>query len=288
MTFDFSTLKKPAEPATPEVANQVPSLIAEIDENNLRGFLQLSEQIPCLVDVYTSRTEASTELSRKLQAETLKRSGTFLLLRLDADRFPQFLQAFQVPQVPAATALLKGQSIPLFAGDQSEEAIAQVVDRMLTVAKENGIVGTVEADENGEVEPVLPPKHLAAIELLEAGEFKQAIAAYQEILNESPADEMAVTGLAQAQLLARTENIELEKVLASEPKTTAEVLEKADALVTYGQYQEAFSVILDRFEIADAKERDTLRSHLLEIFKVVPIDEPALAKARIRLANLLF
>jgi thioredoxin-like negative regulator of GroEL len=47
-------------------------------------------------------------------------------------------------------------------------------------------------------------------------------------------------------------------------------------------------VILDFFETADQKDRDVLRAHLLELFKVVPKEEPALAKARVRLANLLF
>ncbi|MFM6980101.1 MAG: tetratricopeptide repeat protein [Micrococcales bacterium] len=286
MTFDFSTLGKPSQPEP--IANQVPSLIAEIDQNNLRGFLKLSEQIPCLVDVYTSRTDSSASLSAKLQAETIKRGGAFLLLRLDSDRYPEFLQAFQITGVPAVTALLKGQSIPLFTSDQTAEAIEQVVDRMLAVAKENGIVGTVQADEAGEVEPVLPPKHLAAVELVEQGEYEKAIAAYREILNEAPADELAAAGMAQASLLLRTQAIDFDKVMQSSAKTVAEAIDKSDALVTYGRYAEGFDAILDFFETADQKDRDALRAHLLELFKVVPSDEPALARARVRLANLLF
>lgn len=288
MTFDFSTLRKAAEPE-PVAAPQVPSLIAEIDAENLRGFLKLSEQIPCLVDVYTSRTDASQALSEKLRAETIRRAGAFILLRLNADALPEFLQAFQVQQVPAVTALLKGQSIPLFAGDQTADAIVQVVDRMLVVAAENGITQTVEVTEaNLEAEPQLPPKHLAAVELIEAGEYAKAVSAYQEILNESPADEIAIAGLAQAQLLQRTEQLDFDKALEQEPQTSAEAIEKADALVAYGRNEAAFSVILDFFETANQPDRDLLRAHLLELFKVVPKEEPALAKARVRLANLLF
>lgn len=288
MTFDFSTLKKPAEPQQPETP-QVPSLIAELNNENLRGFLKLSEQIPCLVDVYTSRTDASGQLSEKLRAETLRRAGAFILLRLNADVLPEFLQAFQVQQVPAVTALLKGQSIPLFAGDQTADAIVEVVDRMLVVAAENGITQTVEVSEDAvEAEPQLPPKHLAAIELLEAGEYAQAVAAYQEILNESPADDMATAGLAQAQLLLRTEQLDFDNALEQEPKTVEAAIQKADALVAYGKNEAAFAVILDFFETAEQKDRDVLRAHLLELFKVVPKEEPALAKARVRLANLLF
>lgn len=288
MTFDFSTLRKAAEPE-PVAAPQVPSLIAEIDAENLRGFLKLSEQIPCLVDVYTSRTDASQALSEKLRAETIRRAGAFILLRLNADALPEFLQAFQVQQVPAVTALLKGQSIPLFAGDQTADAIVQVVDRMLVVAAENGITQTVEVTEaNLEAETQLPPKHLAAVELIEAGEYAKAVSAYQEILNESPADEIAIAGLAQAQLLQRTEQLDFDKALEQEPQTAAEAIEKADALVAYGRNEAAFSVILDFFETANQPDRDLLRTHLLELFKVVPKEEPALAKARVRLANLLF
>ena len=313
--FDFSQLKRPSAPVdargTSSVAASqnagaqtgtddfdptqpipVPSLVFEANLQNLPDLLQLSSLVPILVDVFTNRTPISQALSDKLAAETLKRNGEFLLLRLDGDGNPQVLKAFQVEHLPSVTALLKGQSIPLFAGDQPEDVITNVVDRMLAVAKDNGVVGTVVVDAEVAAalpeEPELPPKHQAAFDLIDQGDYDGAIKQYQSILAESPADQLAVSGLAQVQLLKRVDGLDFAAIASSQPATAEEAKTKSDVFAVHGNFNEAFKVILDYFETAEKAERDVLREHLLDLFKVAPVEDPAVAQARIRLANLLF
>lgn len=276
----------------PSVPLTVPSLVFEATVQNLPELLKLSDLVPILVDVFTSRAAASTTLSERLVAEVQKRNGTLLLIRLDGDANPQLLRAFQVEHLPSVTALLKGQSIPLFAGEQSVEAISTVVDRMLAVAKDNGIVGTVVLDTEAaaavEVEPELPPKHQAAFDLIDQGDYEGAIKQYQSILAETPADQLAISGLAQVQLLKRVDGVDFAEIASKDVASSADALLKADVLAVHGNFDAAFTVILDWFQTTEKAQQEALREHLLDLFKVAPQDDPAVAKARIRLANLLF
>lgn len=304
--FDFSQLKRSAEPAgqantaaaqsvqsvTESGQLVVASLVLEATMQNLPEILKLSNQIPVLVDVFTARAETSATLSAKLVAEVERRDGTVLLLRLDGDANERLLGAFQVEHLPSVTALLKGQSIPLFAGDQPAEAISNIVDRMLAVAADNGVVGTAKVDPDAQLavpeEPELPPKHQAAFELIDEGDYDGAIKQYQNILAESPADQLAVSGLAQVQLLKRVDGLDFAAIAGKPAVTADEATVKADVFAVHGDFDSAFNIILDVFETAEKAQRDVLREHLLDLFKVAPAEDQAVAKARIRLANLLF
>ena len=298
--FDFSTLKRSdtdaAEATTQASTNlpsakqpsgiPVPSLVLDADSKNLANYLNLSDAVPLLVDLYTLRNPQSSELSQKLIGEVVKRGGALVLLRIDADANPQLAQAFQVQQLPSVIAILRSQPISLFSGDQPADSIALVVDKVLEAAAANGVTGTVVADSADAPVPTLPPEHQAAMEAIERGDYEAAEAAYKAALAQAPADALATAGLAQVQLLKRTDTIDYEKVLATDAQDLKGALEKADAHTSIGDFATAFSVILDRFE-AHTDERDALRAHLLELFKVAGTD-PAVAPARARLTNLLF
>jgi putative thioredoxin len=190
-------------------------------------------------------------------------------------------------------ALIKGQPIPLFEGDQTEETINTVLDRLLQVAAENGVAGNLEisaefTDPNLQTVQDLPAKHKAAFDAIDAGDYPEAVSQYEAALRENPADSMAVAGLAQAKLLLRTKDIDFEKVLGSAPNDFESCVLRADACVAVGHAAEGYQVILNRFAMADKDEREKLRKHLLELFAVSPPDAPELAQARKTLAGLLY
>jgi len=269
---------------------RVAALVQDIAPAGLAKFVKVSEKVPVLVEFHTVRSEGSAALSRKLVAEVNRRGGEVLLLRLDGDSAGQLLQAFQIQGLPAVAALLLGQPVPMFNGDQEPEVISQVFDKLLQLAKENGVsqVAQVDADAPQPEEPKLPPRHQAAQDAIEAGYYAKAVSEYEAALREAPADVLAATGLAQAGLLLRTDNLDLQKVL-SEPSTTLEsVLQKADVLAVIGQFEKSFQALLDTFEVADKEDREKLRGHLLELFKVAGSTDPAVAQARTRLTNLLY
>lgn len=298
---DLSALKK-ADPVaqsaaaasvSPASAVKVPDLIAIGTDANLKNFVTISESVPVLIDFFASDLEQSASLSEKLERLVRNLGGKMLLLRVDSQLSINVAQAFAVKEVPSVVALIKGQPIPLFEGDQTEETLKTVLDRLLQVASENGVTGSLEistefTDPNVPTVQDLPVKHKAAFDAIDAGDYAEAVSQYESALKENPADSMAVAGLAQAKLLLRTKDIDFETVLGSAPNDYESCVLRADACVAVGHAAEGYGVILNRFALADKEEREQLRKHLLELFAVSPPDAPELAQARKTLAGLLY
>lgn len=295
---DLSGLKKndsnaqsaKPNPAAPGSAIKVPDFMALGTEANLKNFVTISGTVPVLIDFFAADLESSKLLSEKLVSLVRKLNGKMFLLRVDTQASLTVAQAFGVKEVPSVVALIKGQPIPLFEGDQTADTIQTVLTRLLQVAEENGVNGSLEVSTEFTDEQVqeLPPKHKAAYDAIDAGDYQAAISHYESALNENPADAMAVAGLAQAKLLLRTKDIDFEAVLAGSPKDFDETVLKADACVAVGHAAEGYQTILTRFASADKDEREKLRKHLLELFSVSPPDAPELASARRALAALLY
>lgn len=294
--MDLSSLRKPeptlaAQNSAPMAGEtiKVTSLVMRGNQSNLKRLLEISNSVPVVIDFHTDRGDQSKALSPKLEALIKAQDGRILLVQIDIDAESQIAQAFQITQAPSVIAVLKGQPVPLFSGDQPNEALVTVFDRMLQVASENGLVGTVEVDENiVEEAPRLPPRHEAAYAAIDAGNYAEAISQYEAQLAESPADALAKSGLAQAKLLLRTDKIDFEAILASAPEDLAGLLLKADAFVAVGHPAQGFSVILTRFANSDRNDRELLRKHLIELFEVCPPDSPEVSAARRALASMLY
>ena len=297
---DLSSLRKPdpvaqsasAAKAAESPAINVPDLVALGTEANIKNFVTISGSVPVLIDFLANDLEQSVTLSAKLEKLVRALNGRIFLLKVDTQVSLTVAQAFAIKEVPSVVALIKGQPIPLFEGDQTEETIQTVLDRLLQVASENGVAGRLEI--SGEASPAaeepkaLPPKHQAAFEAIDAGDYAAAVGHYESALRENPGDSMAVAGLAQAKLLVRTDGIDFEKALADVPNDFETTVLKADACVAVGHAEQGYQTILTRFAVADKDEREKLRKHLLELFEISPPDAPELAAARRALAALLY
>lgn len=297
---DLSSLRKPDPAAAPSAPGQqpaaatdlltLPSLVAQGNETNLRNFIEVSNQLPVIIEFNAGWSEQSKALSPKLVKLTQALNGRILLLQIDLDSNINVAKAFKVGSAPTVLALLRGQPVPLFEGDQPEENVQVVFDRVLEIAAENGMTGVITvAEPSGEqLPPPLPPRHQAAFDAIDIGDYAEAVRQYEEALKENPGDSLASSGLAQAKLLVRTAGIDFEKVLGSAPANLDEVLLKADACMAVGHPGQAFSTILTRFAIVFGEEREQLRKHLLELFLICPPEQPELADARRQLAALLY
>jgi len=296
---DLSSLRKPpVDPAAAQAASvnpdllKLPGLIAQGTEANLRIFIEISNQLPVVIEFFAGWSEQSKTLSPKLAKITKAYNGRILLVQIDLDANQKVAQAFKVASAPTVLALLRGQPVPLFDGDQPEANLQVVFDRVLEIASENGMNGTITVSEDAGLDQpapaALPPRHQAAYDAIDAGNYPEAIRQYEEAIKENPGDSLAIAGLAQANLLKRTEGIDFETVLSSAPSTIDEVILKADACVAVGHLGEGFSTILTKLATVFGDERETLRKHLLELFLICPPELPELAAARRQLAALLY
>ena len=295
---DLSSLRKPDPIATAAQVNKqppadlvkVPDLVALGTESNIKNFVTISGVVPVLIDFFASDLEQSRALSDKLEAAVRSLDGKMFLLKVDTQAALTVAQAFGVKEVPSVVAMIKGQPIPLFEGDQAEDTIQTVLDRLLQVATENGVAGqlAISADIEAPTLEDLPPRHKAAYDAIDSGNYSEAVAQYEAALNENPADAVAKAGLAQSRLLMRTDGVDFEKTLASVPSTFEETILKADVCVAVGHAAQGYQAILTRFASAEKDERDALRKHLLELFEVSQPDAPELTQARRALALLLY
>jgi putative thioredoxin len=173
--------------------------------------------------------------------------------------------------------------VPLFEQSYPEAQVRMVIDKVLTLASEQGIgQAPVEQMEAEEIE---------ALDALEAGDYVAAEIAYKKWLSRKPADNLAKLGLAQTQLLMRTEGLELETVMAESSKNPNDItlqLKAADVEMVNGKVEAAFARLIQTVKATAADDRTKAKDHLLNLFALVDPSDPRLVAARKELASALF
>ena len=246
-------------------------------------FLPLSKIKPVIVIAWSARSPESMEMVKILGALESSYQGSWALGHLDIDAEPQVAQAFQTKNVPYAVALIGEQMVPLFEQSYPEAQIRLFLDKVLTLAAEQGIgAPPVEVTEPEEDEAMLA---------LEAGDFVTAEAAYKKLLARKPADSFAKLGLAQTQLLIRTSGLELGDIIERASKAPSDVtlqLQAADMEIANGGVEAAFNRLLHAVAQTSGDERTKIREHLLTLFTLVDPADPRLKIARSALANAIY
>jgi putative thioredoxin len=289
--YDLSSLRKPANPVAAAAPASVPveALVIECTEQNLRDVLAISNDVPVVIEFHADSVKV-LDFSARLKALIEARNGTLILARVDAQTEQRVSQAFGVKGAPTLIAVLKGQPVPLFEGEQDDAAVNNVLEQILKVASENGVNKTAIADgvpASAATVSDLPPVHQEAFDAIGRLDYDAAIAAYTKALNENPRDELAISGLAQVKLLKRTDGKNPNHLPATAPDGIEELLEWADVMASVGNAKAAFEALLDAFS-AKPEHRDVLRKHLIELFATVDPGDEVLIAARKRLTTLLY
>lgn len=283
MTLEFGS---PAASSTgPEI--EVAALVQRVDSSSIRNFIGLSDSIPVLLLFVQAGDAASLNLEKSVTSLVQKAAGAILGLVVDVGASPDLVQAFDLNQIPSAYGLLKGQPAPLFTGDQSLDQIQLVINKVLEVARENGLVSKAKV-KDAIAEPEISQSVQAAYDAIEHGKYPEALAQFEKALLENPNDGLAQAGLAQVKLLIRLENKDPEQLIADTASDAESVLAKADALIATGMADQGFALLLDLFEKTPKDQREPVRARLVELFTVVGIDTQEVAVARKALSLLLF
>ena len=275
---DLSSLGKPKVPPAGPMSG------LEVTAANLTAeFLPLSRTKPVIVIAWSSRSPESIEMVKTLGTLETSYQGSWALARLDIDAEPNVAQALQTKSVPYAIALIGEQMVPLFEQSYPEAQIRLVLDKVLTLAAEQG-VGSAPIE-------VSEPEEDEAMAALESGDFRAAEVAYKKLLARKPTDSFAKLGLAQTQLLIRTDGLDLATIIkeaSDSPSDIALQLQAADMEIANGGVEAAFNRLLHLVKATSGDERTKSREHLLTLFVLVDPSDPRLAAARSALANALF
>jgi putative thioredoxin len=276
--FDLSSLTKP------KVDPSIPMPGIEVSVENLSSdILPLSLVRPVIVLMWSPRSAESVEMVKILGKLETDYKTAFSLARVDIEAHPQVAQAFQTKSIPYAVAIIAEQMVPLFEQSYPEAQVRMVIDKVLTLASEQGIgQAPVEQMEAEEIE---------AMDALEAGNYLAAEAAYKKWLNRKPAENLAKLGLAQTQLLMRTEGLELDTVISESTKNPSDIalqLKAADIEIVNGGVEAAFTRLLHAIRATSGDDRAKVKDHLLTLFALVDPSDPRLVAARKELASALF
>jgi putative thioredoxin len=299
--IDLSSLRKPAAAGAPPAPGGASapsgSYALNVSEPTFQAdVIERSLQVPVVVEFWSPRSQASTALSPVLVALSTEYAGKFLLARVDIDANPQLAQAVGVQTVPLVIAVLRGQVVPLFQGPLAEPEARQYLDQLLTVAVANGVTGRAEPvggpapEAVEEEEPAPNPRFEKAENAVGAGDLDGAIAAYEELLKETPNDADAKSGLARVQLVKRTQEApaDIRTRAADNPGDIEAQMLVADVDLMGGHVEDAFTRLISTVQATAGDERNAVRLHLLELFEVVGADDERVIKARRRLMAALF
>jgi putative thioredoxin len=272
--------------------------VVEVTEATFQtDVVERSMQVPVIVDLWATWCGPCKQLSPVLERLAESANGAWVLATVDVDANPRIAQLFGVQSIPTVVAIAGGQPVDAFSGAQPEPQVRQWITSLLEALRDQmpGIVAAEQnapADQEAEepVEEPEDPRFTAAEEALEQGDYVEAEAAYQRILNEEPANELARTAMAQVRFLARAADADptsLAKADAAPDDIDAQ-LAAADFELSDQRAEDAFARLIGVVRSSVGDDKDRVRKHLLELFDLFPQDDPRLIKARRELASALF
>jgi putative thioredoxin len=294
---DLSSLLRPPAGAAaapgagvPGAQVPVPGLVVDGTDANFTGILDLSQQVPVVVELYLGSPSAT------LQSVVLSYGGRLMLATVEINANPQLQQAFRAQAAPTVAGVVGGRPIALYEGELPDAEVRQVFDQLLTLAAQSNVTGVAVPQDAGAepaepVEEPLPPHHQEAYDAIAAGDYETAIKEYRTAIAQNPRDQLAVAGLAQVSLLARLGTAsaqELRDAAAAAPADVAAQLAVADLDVSGGHLEDAFGRLLDLFPSVDQPSKDLIRTRLLDYFEIAGAEDPRVGAARRRLTALLY
>lgn len=276
--YDLSGLGKPA------VDTSMPMPGLEVDATNLTSeFLPMSAQKPVVVLCWSARSAESVEMLRSLGKLALADKGAWVLARVNIDEQPQVAQALQTRTIPYGLVFIAEQPIPFVEQALNETQLREVINKILTLAAQQGI-GEAPVEE-------AEPEEDEALAALDRGDFIAAEAAYRALLARKPNDVYGKVGLAQVLLLIRTDGVDVAAIIKSaiEAPDDLEIqMRCADVEIMQGELEDGFKRLLRLISLLFGEEQKAVKERLLELFALVDPADPRVIKARAALANALF
>jgi putative thioredoxin len=291
---DLSALKARAT-APPVAAGQpapavTPNATTVTEETFQAEVVDRSLQTLVVVDLASTRSAASTELTATLRGLAAAGGGTWVLATVDVDTNPRIADLFGVQSLPTTIAIAGGQPVQAFPGGD----VRTWLNGLLSALSDQlpGTAAALEDLPEPEPEPE-DPRFVAAELALDGGDYAGAVAAYELVLASEPAHAEALAALAQVRFLQRLDGVTPDAVALADaaPDDVDAQLLAADAELAQQQVEQAFARLVAtvrRAGAADAAGRDAARARLLSLFELFDPAEPHVVAARRKLASALY
>ncbi|APE13886.1 co-chaperone YbbN [Mycobacterium sp. WY10] len=281
---DLSGLKQRAQ--QPAGGAAAPSVGVEVTEANFEAeVLVRSGQVPVVVVLWSPRSDASVQLTEILGALAADDNGKWSLATVNVDVVPRVAQMFGIEAVPTVVALAGGQPLASFQGPQPPEQLRRWVDSLLQAT-----AGKLSGSANSEDEAAVDPALAQARELLDAGDFAAAAAAYQAILDADPQHAEAKGALRQMTFLQRAtaHSPDAVAVADADPDDIEAAFAAADVQILNQDVISAFDRLIALVRKTSDEDRTRVRTRLIELFELFDPADPDVITGRRNLANALY
>ena len=296
-----------AEPGQAGGAPAAGGYVIDTTENTFQAMVQTSATFPIVLLLWVSTDDRLFSMARALGDAVNGLNGQIQLSRIDIATNPSIAQALQVQGAPALFALISGRPMPLLQGlpgdDELKQLTDEVIPKIIQAAAQSGVNGTApysgdpdsdaaaSTGATGADTEQVPPEHAEAHRLAEEGDYAGAAAEYARVMESDPSDALAAREHAKALLLARSGSADVREVraaAAAAPDDVEAQLAVADIDMIGGQIQDAFDRLLDFLAAGHKGDLEAVRQRLLEYFTIPEPTDPRLARARRRLATLMY
>lgn len=296
-----------AEPGQAGGAPAAGGYVIDTTENTFQAMVQTSATFPILLLLWVPTDDRLFSMARALGDAVNGLNGQIQLSRIDIATNPSIAQALQVQGAPALFALISGRPMPLLQGlpgdDELKQLTDEVIPKIIQAAAQSGVNGTApysgdpdsdaaaSTGATGADTEQVPPEHAEAHRLAEEGDYAGAAAEYARVMESNPSDALAAREHAKALLLARSGSADVREVraaAAAAPDDVEAQLAVADIDMIGGQIQDAFDRLLDFLAAGHKGDLEAVRQRLLEYFTIPEPTDPRLARARRRLATLMY
>ena len=296
-----------AEPGQAGGAPAAGGYVIDTTENTFQAMVQTSATFPILLLLWVPTDDRLFSMARALGDAVNGLNGQIQLSRIDIATNPSIAQALQVQGAPALFALISGRPMPLLQGlpgdDELKQLTDEVIPKIIQAAAQSGVNGTAPYSGNPDSDAAastgatgadteqVPPEHAEAHRLAEEGDYAGAAAEYARVMESDPSDALAAREHAKALLLARSGSADVREVraaAAAAPDDVEAQLAVADIDMIGGQIQDAFDRLRDFLAAGHKGDLEAVRQRLLEYFTIPEPTDPRLARARRRLATLMY
>jgi putative thioredoxin len=277
----------------------------EAGEDNFEAdVLERSHEVPVLVDFWAPWCGPCRVLGPVLEKLADEYSGKFVLAKINVDESPSIAGAFGVQGIPAVKLIKDGEIAGEFTGALPEPAVREMLSRYLPSEYDEQADEAADLEEQGKsaeaqtiYQSILDaePTHAKSLVglgrvLMNAGDREGALETLERISPAAEERKIADRLIARLQLQGdqSADEATLRQKLAAQPDSLEARFDLAQALAANEKFEEALSEFLNIVKSDRGFRDDGARKAMVQIFDVLPPDDPLIDKYRSELATVLF
>lgn len=279
--------------------------VIEINETNLHQTLEQSMSVPVLFYFWSERSQHCLQLTPVLDKLAAEYAGQFVLAKVDCDAQQAVAAQFGLRSIPTVYLFKDGQPVDGFQGPQPEEAIRELLQRVLPKEEDLKLAQAGELLQDGKAIDALPLLKEAWQTSNQRSDIGLLLAETQLTLNRVEDAEAVLATIplqdrdtryqglvAQIELLkqaADTPEIQqLQQQVEQDPANAELATQLALQLHQVGRNEEALELLMGHLKQDLAAANGSARKTLMDILAALGTGDALAAKYRRQLYSLLY